>query len=133
MWKADSKIDDVLLAEASLRIPQLHQKYLTYLNEFRLQSKKHEQEAKLLEHQRWLYYSGKAPPEDYVDKPFNHKILKGDVIHWVQVDEDVRRAKLRSEYYYTVIHTLEEILKQIHQMSYNIKNAITWRMYAGGM
>ena len=133
MWKKDSKIDQVMLDESSLRIPQLHQKYLTILSEFRLQSKKHDQEVRLLEHHRWLYYSGKAPPEDYAEKPFDHKVLKSDVIHWVQVDEDIRKAKLRSEYYSTVIHTLEEILKQIHQMSYNIKNAITWRMYAGGM
>ena len=133
MWEKDSKIDQVMLDESSIRIPQLHHKYLTLLSEFRLLSKKHDQQVRLLEHRKWLYYSGKAPPEEYIEQPFNHKVLKGDVIHWVQVDEDIRKVKLKAEYFSTVVHTLEEILKQIHQMSYNIKNAITWRMYAGGM
>ena len=133
MWEKDSKIDQVMLEESSIRISQLHHKYLTLLSEFKLLSKKHDQQVRLLEHKKWLYYSGKAPPEDYAEQPFNHKVLKGDVIHWVQVDEDIRKVKLKSEYFSTVVHTLEEILKQIHQMSYNIKNAITWRMYAGGM
>ena len=92
MWEKDSKIDQVMLDESSLRIPQLHHKYLTLLSEFKLLSKKHDQQVRLLEHQKWLYYSGKAPPEDYVEQPFNHKVLKGDVIHWVQVDEDIRKV-----------------------------------------
>ena len=36
MWKKDSVIDKIMLDEASLKIPQLHQKYLVLLNEFNL-------------------------------------------------------------------------------------------------
>ena len=133
MWEKDSKIDEIMLDESSIRIPQLHHKYLTLLSEFNLLSKRHTQQLKLLEHQKWLYYSGKAPPDQYQDKPFPHKVLKGDVMHWIQVDEDIMKLEMKSEYYNTIIRTLEDILKQVHQMSYNIKNAITWRQFTGGV
>ena len=40
MWKKDSVIDEVLLDQAALKIPQLHQKYLTLLSEYNLLYKK---------------------------------------------------------------------------------------------
>ena len=133
MWEKDSKIDEVMLDESSLRIPQLHHKYLTLHSEYTLMGKKHTQALKVLQHQKWLYYSGKASPEEYSNKPFPHKVLKGDVIHWIQVDEDIMKMEMKKELYDNTIRVLEDILKQIHQLSYNIKNAIQWRAFAGGV
>ena len=39
---------------------------------------------------------------------------------------------MQIDYYNTTVSVLSEILKQIHQMSYNIKNAIEWRRFTGG-
>ena len=133
MWEKDSVIDDTLLDNASMRIPQLHQKYLSLLSEFTLLQKKKSQELKKAQHFKFLYYSGKAPPEDYEDAPFNYKVLKGEAWNWVAVDESIQNIELKIAYYDTVLRTLEEILKQVHQMSYNIKNMIQWRQFSGGM
>ena len=132
MWSKDSKIDDVMLDNASLAIPQLHQKYLTLLTEFNLLQKKKSQDLKKLQHKKWLYYSGKAAPEEYEDKPFQYKVMKSDVPNWVSVDDDICKVEMQLDYYNAVIRTLEEILKQVHQMSYNIKNSIQWRSFVGG-
>ena len=132
MWLKDSKIDDVMLDNASLAIPQLHQKYLTLLTEFNLLQKKKSQDLKKLQHKKWLYYSGKAAPEEYEDKPFQYKVMKSDVPNWVSVDDDICKVEMQLDYYNAVIRTLEEILKQVHQMSYNIKNSIQWRSFVGG-
>ena len=132
MWERDSKVDDTLLDEASLKIPQLHQKYLTLLQEYNLLHKRKSQDLKALQHKKFLYYAGKAPPEDYEEAPFPHKVLKSDVQSWVSVDEDIAKVELKLEYYCVTIRSLEEILKQVHQMSYNIKNAIQWRAFVGG-
>jgi hypothetical protein len=133
MWERDSKIDKVMLDEASIKIPQLHQKYLTLLSEFTLLHKRKSQDLKALQHQKYLYYAGKAPPEEYEEKPFPHKVLKSDVYSWVSVDEDIYKVEMKLEYYTVVLRTLEEILKQVHQMSFNIKNMIAWRQFAGGV
>ena len=133
MWAKDSVIDDVMLDQSSIKIPQLHQKYLSLLTEFNLLRKKKSQDLKKLQHKKWLYYSGKAAPEEYEDKPFNYKVMKSDVPNWVAVDDDICKVEMQLDYYDGVIKTLEEILKQVHQMSYNIKNAIQWRSFVGGV
>jgi len=133
MWEKDSKIDDVMLDQASIMIPQLHQKYLSLHSEFNLLLKKNQIELKKLQHTKWLYYSGKGTPEMYEDRPFHHKVMKSDVPNWVAVDDDITNMEMKLEYYNQLIKVLEEILKQVHQMSYNIKNAITWRTFVGGV
>ena len=131
MWKKDSVIDDVLIDQAALKIPQLHQKYLTLHSEYVLLSKKKYQDLKKLQHKKSLYYSGRASPEEY-DEPFEHKVMKSDVPSWVAVDDEVQRVELKLEYYYATIKVLEDILKQVHQLSFNIKNVIEWRRFVGG-
>ena len=132
MWEKDSVIDQVLLDEASIRIPQLHQKYLTLLTEYTLLLKKKRQDLKRLEHSKYLYFSGKALPEAYEDKPFHYKVMKNEVPDWVRADEEIQKVELKIDYYEVVIKTLEEVLKQVHQMSYNIKNSIEWRRFVNG-
>ena len=80
-----------------------------------------------------MYYSGKAAPEEYEEKPFEYKVIKSDVQHWVGVDEQIQKVEMQIDYYNTTVSVLSEILKQIHQMSYNIKNAIEWRRFTGGV
>ena len=132
MWDKDSVIDDILLDEASIKIPRLHAKYLSLHNEFNLLNKKAVHELRTLTHKKTLYYSGKAAPEDY-DEPFPYKVMKGDVQSWVAVDEQIQKVEMKVCYYETVLGCLSEILKQIHQMSYNIKNMIEWRRFTNGV
>ena len=130
MWERDSKIDQVMLDESSIKIPQLHQKYLTLLTEYTLLLKKKQQELKVMKHNKWLFYSGKHVPPD--SEPFPYKVSRSEVSNWIEVDEDINRVEMKVEYYQTVLRSLEEILKQVHQLSYNIKNAITWRTFTSG-
>lgn len=133
MWLRDSKIDEVLIDQASIRIPQLHQKYLTLHSEYVLLSKRKAQELDKVRHKRRLYYSGKALPKEYEKEPFEYHVMKADVPSWVSVDEQVQHVELKYEYYCVTIRVLEEILKQINQMSFNIKNVIEWRRFTGGV
>ena len=132
MWKKDSVIDDVMLDKASLAIPQLHQKYLAILSNYKLLQKKKYHELKKLKHHKTLWYGGKLPAEEY-DAPFQYKVMKGDIPGWVEIDEQVQKVELQLELYNETIDTLNEIIKQIHQMSYNIKNAIQWRTFTNGI
>ena len=90
-WKKDSVIDEIMLDESSMRIPQIHYKYVTYHTEFSILLKKKQQEFKKLCHSKFLYYSGKADPEVYAAAPFQHKVLKSDVKNWIDVDADVQK------------------------------------------
>lgn len=131
MWGRDSKIDDVMLDESSLRIPQLHHKYLTLHNEYSLLSKKTKQQLRTLHHRKWLYYSGKEVPED--SEPFPFKVIKSDIQNWIGVDEDIMKIEMKIDYYDVVLDTLRDILKQVHQMTYHIKQCIEWRRFVNGV
>ena len=131
MWEKDSKIDDVMLDESSLKIPQLHQKYLTLYNEFSLLSKKTKQQLKTLEHKKWLFYSGKEIPEDA--EPFPHKVIRSDIQNWMGVDKDIQTIEMKVEYYNVILNALSEILRQVHQMTYHIKQCIEWRRFVNGV
>ena len=132
MWKKDSVIDDTLIDEAALKIPQLHMKYITLHSEYVLLAKKKGLDLKTLQHRKNLYYSGRATPEEYEDKPFEYKVMKSDIPSWVAIDEEVQRVELKLEYYNATIRVLEDILKQVHQLSFNIKNVIEWRRFVAG-
>lgn len=131
-WKTDSKIDDLLLDETSMKIPCLHQKYLEYRSDISLTLKRKQQELKFIKHKKSLYYLGKADPDEYLLKPFPHKVLKTDLGDWIGVDEEYCKVELEVEYYTSALHTCDEILKQIHQISFNIKNTIAWRQFVSG-
>ena len=131
MWERDSKIDDVMLDNASLAIPQLHSKYINLFNEYSLLSKKAKQQYKVIQHKKWLYYSGKEVPEDA--EPFQYKVIKSDVANWIAVDEDIQKVEMKIDYYDVVLDTLRDILKQVHQMTYHIKQCIEWRRFVNGV
>ena len=132
MWAKDSVIDDVLLDEASIKIPQLHSKYITLHSEFTLLLKKAKQEHNKIIHLRTLYYSGRGAPEMYEETPFDFKLIRSEVPSWVAVDETVNKVEMKVALYETTLNTLSEILKQIHQLSFNIKNMIAWRQFVNG-
>lgn len=132
MWSRDSVIDDVMLDEASMRIPSLHSKYITLHSEYSLLLKKANQEMNRIIHLRTLYYSGRGTPEMYEDTPFQYKLIKSEVPSWVAVDETVNKIEMKVALYETTLHTLSEIIKQIHQLSYTIGNIIKWRQFVNG-
>ena len=131
MWSTDCKMDDTLLDDEALKIPQLHAKYVTLYNQFKLLMSKARLEHKTLEHKKWLYYSGKEVPEDA--EPMNYKVIRSDIPRWIGVDEQMVRLDAKIDYYQTVLDFLTEILKQINNRNYVITNAINWRRFTSGV
>ena len=133
MWAKDSVIDDVMLDSASIKIPQLHSKYLSLHSEFTLLLKKGKQELERIKHLKMLYYSGRGTPDMYEDSPFDFKLIRSEVPSWVAVDESVNKIEMKVALYETTLNSLSEILKQIHQMTYHIKQIIEWRRFVSGI
>ena len=64
-WKQDSVIDPDKYGEESVRIPQLHMRYMEFYNTFSLMKKDRESEMRGLIKSKWVYYKGKAPATVY--------------------------------------------------------------------
>ena len=133
--KRDLKINDLELDIESLRIPALHTKYLQLLTENSLKLKKANGELSVLKRNKWIYYTGKAPEEVYKEKgdfPLKLK-TKDEERTFIEADEDIQKKKTEVEYYETVVDYLQEIVRQIGQRNFQIKNAIEWRKFEAGM
>jgi len=134
MWEKDSKIDIDNLHTESLNIPILHAKYYDMYNTIMLLRKKAEQQRKNIRHERYEYYSGKADPEIYVKDPFPKKIRDKDTMtKYLDADERLSGVSLKIEYYEVMLNYLEEILKQITNRTYQIKNSIDYMKFQSGL
>lgn len=133
MWNEDSKINDLEIDIASLQIPQLHSKYMKLFSDYRFKRKESEIRLKILKRQKFEYYSGKADPEVYAERPFDLKILKSDINLYIESDEDITRLQMKIDSFDIILDYLESVLKMITNRSFQIKNVIEWRKFIDGV
>lgn len=128
----DLKINESELDLESLKTPQIHNKYLKYYNNFKLLLTRAESDYKILKRVKWEYYTGKASPKVYQEKPFNLKIMKSDLDKYLDSDEDLIKSKQKIEYLETVVNYLDRTLKIVGGRDWQIRNAIEWRKFTSG-
>tara|TARA_B100000902_G_scaffold375598_1_gene405766 strand:+ start:59 stop:487 length:429 start_codon:yes stop_codon:yes gene_type:complete len=133
-WKEDSVIDTDKYGEESVRIPQLHMRYMEFYNTFSLMKKDRESEMKALVRDKWIYYKGKAPSTVYREMPFDLKLTTTDEIKmFIGADDDIRKLQYKIDYIEQTIFFLDGVLRQINSRNYQIKNAIEWERFQSGM
>jgi len=131
-WSEDSKIDSDLLDEESIKIPQLHSKYLNYLSDVRLLKRRKESEYKILLKEKLEYYTGKADQSVYQEKPFDLKVLKTDLGLYMDSDSELQLLQARIDYYDEILFFLEKVISCINNRGFQIKNSIDWQKFMQG-
>lgn len=129
----DLRFDKTKLIDASIDTPTLVNKYYGFLvTEGRILKMI---ENKLFEVYKELYdyYLHLAPPEVYVAKPFNRKVLKGDVDMYIQSDQLYADMINKIEAQKYKVKYIEEIIKQLNQRTFNIKNIIEAEKFRHGL
>lgn len=134
MWRTDSVLDDDLHDNDSLKIPQLHMKYMEFYNTYSLMKKERENEMKSLIKEKWLYYKGKAPATVYKELPFDLKLTtKEEIAMFIDADDDIKKLQFKIDYIEQVLFFLDGVLRMINSRTYHIKNAIEWKRFQSGM
>jgi hypothetical protein len=131
----DLKIDDTDLANESLRTPQLHNKYLLLLMRLKNKKDKIENEYKLLEKNKWLYYTGKMSEEQQKElgwEPFDLNILRTDVDRILYADFDLIELQNKLNEINRIINYIEDIVKIISNRQWAIRSAIDWMKFTNG-
>ena len=128
----DFKLDDTQLDVESVNIPLLHNKYLIHFNKFTLLLKKAEYDHKTMIRDKWEYYTGKADPSVYQEKPFDIKVLKADVHIYMDSDPDLQKADQKVAYLNQIVKYLEQVLRSVNNRTFLIKNAIEWKKFTSG-
>ena len=133
MWERDAVIDPDNLHNESLKISELHSKYYTIYNTITLLREKARGSYNSVKLERYNYYTGKAPAEVYVQDPFPYKVREKDAIQrYLDADEKLNNIDLKIKYYDTQLKFLEEIIRNISQRTFQIKNAIEWQKFQAG-
>jgi hypothetical protein len=131
MWLEDARIDDVDLDTESLKIPSLHAKYLKILYEEKLKLKSYIIKRKTFSRVLSEYYRGDLNnKEDLAEigrEPWSRTVVKQDIASYVDSDHDMIKLLTKISYQEEVVSLLEDILKNINNRGFQIKNTIDWR------
>jgi hypothetical protein len=135
LWSGDCDIDETELSQESVKIPQLHNKYLIFFHDERLRLRTMKFEYSKLLRLKREYYSGRMTEEEMeaLDwEPFQFKLLKADIQEYIDADDDIIEIKKKSALQEEKVDYLEAIVKGLSNRVYLIKNAIDWKRFTEG-
>jgi hypothetical protein len=132
----DLSFDETQLDTESLRIPQLHNKYLKHLYSEKLLLKKLRNDMGELTRIKYEYYTGKLDETTLKERgwePFQLRVLKNDVDMYLEGDKDMNRLKGRIQLQEERVDYIESTVKAIANRGWLIRNAIDWKKFLGGV
>lgn len=133
--KQDLKFDDTELDQESLRIPQLHNKYLNFYHEEKLRFQGYKTNYSRMFKLKWEYYTGKLSEDQLKElgwEPFDLKILRQDVDIYLEADKDLIELKNKMSIQEEKVEYLSSVLKGIMNRQFHIRDAIAWRKFLNG-
>ena len=132
----DMVVDNTELATESTKIPQLHNKYLNIFHDERLVLRKQEMNHKVLNRQKWEYYTGKMSQEQLEEfgwPPFQTRVMRQDVPLYIGADLELIESESKIALQQEKVDYLESVLKLIMQRHWMLRNAIEWRKFTQGV
>ncbi len=136
MVEKDLELNDTELDLESLRIPQLHNKYLNIYTDEKLELSAIEFKYNSLLRTKWEYYTGKLSQEELDSlgwEPFQLKILKSDLDKYLLSDSELSKMKAKMLYQQQKLEYLLSIIKSINTRQFHIRDAIAWRKFVNGV
>jgi len=135
-WKSDSKVDDVNLDSEALRIPNLHSKYVGILSDARRESNALQRNRRRLANILRSYYTGRASSSELQileRSPYPLRIMKSEIDRIVEADEKMIQLDSDLDNAIELVELLQEIVRGIRDRGYQIRNAIEWKKFMGGV
>lgn len=135
-WKKDSSVDSTELGKESLKIPQLHSKFMKFYFDERQRLRAYEFKNKSTFLKKYEYYNGRMSREELEEagwEPFVKKLMKNEIDMYVDSDADIVDINMRIVAQKEKIDFLEEVLKNLNQRNYQIRNAIEWQKFTNGV
>ena len=136
LWNRDREIDISELATESIRIPQIHDKYLKIYVDEKIKLRKLQLNLAKISKMKSDYYSGRMSHEE-LDRlewqPFLVKVLKGEVNSYVESDDDIIKLKETIALMEEKINYIDSVIRMINNRGFQIKSAIDWIKYKDGI
>jgi hypothetical protein len=131
----DVSIDANHLEDESIRIPQLHNKYLCILMDEKIILEKQESKLKILKRDKWLYYSGKMTEEELKKRNwevFDLVILKQDLDRFIESDNEIIALSNAVFAQKEKVNYIESVVKIMSNKIWNIRSTIEWIKFTQG-
>ena len=129
----DSVVDMSNIAEESIKVIELHAKYLGFYQEEKKILILIEKEYRKLKLRKMEYYLGRAEDKVYEDNPLNLKIPRQDLEFYLDADEelcDLKRKVLVSQ---NKVDMLKGFVEQnLNQRSHHFRNALAFLNWSQG-
>jgi hypothetical protein len=135
LWHRDSEIDYTELGTESIRIPQIHDKYLKIFTDERIRLKGVEFELSKLVRAKTEYYSGKMSQEELERHGWEQylgRLLKNEIVKYIESDDDVIKLKQQLVVLQEKINYLDSVIRMINNRGFQIKNALDWLKFSHG-
>ena len=136
MIAQDTKINTGSLDKEATDIPQIHNKYLCLLMDEKLVLTKYESDFRILNKNKWLYYSGKMSQEELKLlswEVFELALLRTDVDRFIESDNDVIILQNKCIMQREKVNYLEQVVKLISNKIWNIRAALDWMKFTQGI
>ena len=132
--KTDLPISDFeRIDQESYKNQVIKQKWLDFKADFELLLVKTKTDHQLLYRQKWEYYGGKAEAKVYAAKPFDIRVMKTDLVMYIQSDEDILKISNKIGYYEACVDYCKGVIKSIDNRGWDIKHSIEWKKFEAGM
>ena len=135
LWHRDSEIDYTELGTESIRIPQIHDKYLKIFTDERIRLKGIEFELSKLVRTKTEYYSGKMSQEELEQRGWEQylgRLLKNEIANYIESDDDVIKLKQQLVVLQEKVNYLDSVIRMINNRGFQIKNALDWLKFSHG-
>lgn len=135
MWEEDSQIDATNIQKEIIKIPSLHNKYLSLLSKAKMQLEQINFKYLSMRKIKNDYYLGYLSEEDlkkYDWPPFEIKILKKDVDEYIESDEDIQKILANKILYEQIVDCCHSILKELHSRTFQLKTYVEYTKFLSG-
>jgi hypothetical protein len=136
LWDADCFIDPSNIALETLKTPQLHSKYYNIFIRENLLLEKLNTNLKEIVLTRWKFYNKLGDDSEYKNYEgnfFELKLLKSEKDMFFECDSEILTHKEKIAAQKEKVECLKEILKQINNRTFQIKNFIDMKKIESGI
>lgn len=132
-WQEDSDMDQTEPGKELIKIPKLHNKYLTILTKHKITKKAHFDYLRMRKI-KTDYFSGRLSQEelnDYGWEPFQF-VLKSDMSVYLEADSDLIKLLEKKVYHEETISVIESIMNELKQRTWQLRSFIDYEKFIGG-
>lgn len=132
IWEKDAPVDRYDIAAEGAKIPNLFQKYMTYLSKERLAYKLFLEEKKQLEIVLERYFTGQLDGKEIGRPAYQFTETKTSAIKKIDADPEMKKLNIKILEQEEIVLFLKEVIEHIKQRNFQLKVIVDWVKFNNG-